>query len=308
MIKIIAGTSSANLAEEVAKLLNIKLSKSEIIRFDNSECRVRILDDVIDSEVFVIQSASNPTDANYMELFFTGDALKRSEAKKITAIIPYLGYARQNIQHRKGENVSANVIIKFLETVGFNEVILFDIHDEATLGIFSIPIVHLSALPMLSEKISQYLKEDVENAAIVSPDQGGIERTRLFAQTMFKSKQVETVVVEKKRNLDKIHQGKAIELFGDVKDKIAVLVDDIVTSGNTLINAANLVIQSGAKKVVAAFTHADFVPDAVQKLENSKIEKIFTTDTIWLDQKQLSDKIEVISVAEIIAKEIKKRI
>lgn len=305
MFKIIAGTSSKQLANSVVKLLNAKLISTESIRFDNSEFRVRIQEDVKDSHIHVIQSGSNPTDRNYMELFFIGDALRRSEAKKITAIIPYFGYARQNIQHRSGEDVSANVIVKFLETIGFDEVMLFDIHDEATLGIFSIPVVHLSALPMLSKKVSEYLKEEVKNAVIVSPDQSGVERSRLFAQAIFKNKQVDTVVVEKKRDLDKIHQSKAIEIFGDVKDKVAILVDDIATSGNTLINAANLVLQNGAKKVIAVITHADFAPDTVQKLELSKIDKIFTTDTITLNEKYISDKIEVVSIAEIIAASLK---
>ncbi|MFH1826831.1 MAG: ribose-phosphate pyrophosphokinase [bacterium] len=305
MIKIIAGTRNIQLANAVANLLKTKPIKTEIVRFANSETRIRILENITDEHVFVIQSGSNPTDISYMELFFTGDALRRSEAKKITAIIPYFGYARQNIQHRSGEDVSANVIVKFLETIGYNEVILFDIHDEATLGIFSIPVVHLSALPILSKKVSEYLKEEAENVAIVSPDQSGVERARLFAQALFENKQVDIVVVEKKRDLDKIHQSKAIEVFGDVKNKIAVLVDDIATSGNTLINAADLVLQNGAKKVIAVFTHADFAPDTVQKLNDSKIDKIFTTDTITLNQKQLSDKIEVVSVAEIIASSLK---
>lgn len=308
MIKIITGTSCVKLSEEVSKLLNIKLSKVEVVRFDNSETRVRIVDDVKENDVYIIQSASNPTDVNYMELFFAGDALKRSEAKKITAIIPYLGYARQNIQHRTGENVSANVIVKFLETVGFDEVILFDIHDEATLGIFSIPTVHLSALGQLAENVLRFLKNVSSDVVVATPDQAGVERARFFSQTLFKNKSEDIVVVEKKRDLDKLHQSKAVEVFGDVKNKTVILVDDIVTSGNTLINAANLVIKNGAKKVYAAVVHADFSPDAVTKIEESIIEKLFTTNTITLKDNKISNKIEVISVAEIISKEIKKRI
>lgn len=308
MIKIITGTSCIKLSEEVSKLLNIKLSKTEIIRFDNSETRVRVVDDVKESDVYVIQSASNPTDTNYMELFFAGDALKRSEAKKITAIIPYLGYARQNIQHRTGENISANVIVKFLEAVGFDEVILFDIHDEATLGIFSIPTVHLTGLGLLAEKVLSYVKNDVSDLVVATPDQSGVERARFFSQYLFKNKSDDIVVIEKKRDLDKLHQSKAVEIFGDVKNKTVILVDDIITSANTIINAADLAIKNGAKKVYAAAVHADFSPDAVSKIDSSKIEKLFTTNTITLKEETRSKKIEVISVAEIIAKEIKKRI
>jgi len=301
MIKIIAGTSSIRLADAVAKFLKVNLLKTEFVRFANSEARIRILEDVSDEHVFVIQSASNPTDVNYMELFFTGDALKRSEAKKITAIIPYLGYARQNIQHRKGESVCANVIIKFLETVGFDEVILFDIHDEATLGIFSIPVVHLSALPLLAKNVSNFLKNNLNDVVVVTPDQGGVERARFFSQSLFKNKLGDIVVVEKKRDLDKLHQSKAIEVFGDVKGKTAILVDDIITSGNTMINAADLVIKNGAKKIIAVAVHSDFSPDALQKINLSKIEKLFTTNTITLNQKHVSKKIEIVSVASVIA-------
>jgi ribose-phosphate pyrophosphokinase len=306
MIKIIAGSSSKSLAETVSSLLSTKILNTEAIRFDNSELRVRIVDDVKDSEVLVIQSGSNPTDENYMELFFTADALKRGEAKKITALIPYFGYARQNIQHRSGENVSANVIIKFLESIGYDEIILFDIHDEATLGIFSIPVVHLSAMPILANKISTYLGEDVKNAVVVTPDQSGVERARLFADSLFPNKKSDIVVVEKKRDLNKLHQSQAVEVYGDVKNKIAILVDDIATSGNTLINAADMVIENGAVKAISAIVHSDFSPDAVEKINKSKIEKLFTTDTITLEQKQSSAKIEIVSVATIIANELKK--
>ena len=308
MIKIIAGTSSKSLSEAVSKLLNIKLLKTEFVRFENSELRVRIQDDVKDSEVLVIQSGSNPTDENYMELFFTGDALKRSEAKKVTAVIPYFGYARQNIQHRSGEDVSANVIIKFIETIGYDEVVLFDIHDEATLGIFSIPTVHLSAMPLLAQKISTYLNSSLKNVVVVSPDQAGVERARLFADSLFPNKKSDIVVVEKKRDLDKLHQSRAVEIYGDVKDKIAILVDDIATSGNTLINAAELVIKNGAIKVISAIVHPDFSPDAVEKINNSKIEKLFTTDTITLKDNQTSEKIDISSVASIIAQHLKKSV
>ena len=243
-----------------------------------------------------------------MELFFTGDALKRSEAKKVTAVIPYFGYARQNIQHRSGEDVSANVIIKFIETIGYDEVVLFDIHDEATLGIFSIPTVHLSAMPLLAQKISTYLNSSLKNVVVVSPDQAGVERARLFADSLFPNKKSDIVVVEKKRDLDKLHQSRAVEIYGDVKDKIAILVDDIATSGNTLINAAELVIKNGSIKVISAIVHPDFSPDAVEKINNSKIEKLFTTDTITLKDNQTSEKIDISSVASIIAQHLKKSV
>ena len=168
--------------------------------------------------------------------------------------------------------------------------------------------MHLTALGLLAEKVLGHFKNNTSDLVVATPDQAGVERARFFSQTLFKNKSEDIVVIEKKRDLDKIHQSKAVEVFGDVKNKTVILVDDIVTSGNTIINAANLVIKNGAKKVYAAAVHADFSPDAVSKIDSSKIEKLFTTNTITLKNNKLSKKVEIVSVAEIIAKEIQKRV
>ena len=172
-MKIFTGTANPPLAEKVAKELQTALSKYEVISFANSEIRVTIQDEVKDETCVVVQPTSNPTDTHLMELLFFADALKREGAEEIIGVVPYFGYARQNIQHRKGEAVSANVIINFLEIVGFTKIILFDIHDEATLGIFNIPVTHLSALPLLAAKIRKDLGST--DSVIVSPDQAGVE-------------------------------------------------------------------------------------------------------------------------------------
>ncbi len=310
MIKLFSGTSNQKLAEKIAQQLNIKLSKTEIVRFANSEVRVRIEEDVKDQTCVVIQSTSNPTDTHLMELFFFCDALKRSEAKKVIGVIPYFGYARQNIQHREGECVSANVIIRFLESIGFSKIYVVDLHDEATEGVFSIPFKNLTALPLLAEKIKEYLSNkginaDIENIAIVSPDQGGVERARKFGESFFNTSDFPLTVVEKRRNLAKIHVSKAVGIYGDVKGKIVILVDDIITSGSTLVNAAELCLASGARFALAAIVHHDFSKQAPEKLENSPLEKIFTTDTISLLEDQKFKKLEEVSVAALLAKELK---
>ena len=145
------------------------------------------------------------------------------------------------------------------------------------------------------------MKDNLKNVVVVTPDQAGVERARFFSQSLFKNKSEDIVVVEKKRDLDKLHQSKAIEVFGDVKGKTAILVDDIITSGNTMINAAELVIKNGAKKIIAVAVHPDFSPDAVTKINSSKIEKLFTSNTITLKKDQLSKKIEIVSIASVIA-------
>lgn len=305
MVKLFSGTNSFDLAEKVAKLSNISLAKAEIIRFENSEARVRIIDNVKDQVCAVVQTTSNPTDASIMELLFFCDALKRSEAKKVIAIIPYFGYARQNIQHREGEDVSAHIIIKLLESVGFDEIWTFDLHDEGTQGIFSVPLKHFSALPLLAETVKIYLK-NTDDVVTASPDQGGVERGRIFSEAFSGSKNEELVVIEKKRDLEHIHKSKAISIYGDVKNKTVILVDDIVTLGGTLLNAVKLCLENGAKRIVAAVIHHDFASDVCQRLQDSQIEKFFTTDSIFLPKEQKFPKLEEVSIASFIAEELKK--
>jgi len=297
MMKLFSGTANKKLAEEIAKEMHVKLAKAEVIRFGNSEIKVFIQETVKDKECFIVQPTSNPTDTHLMELFFFADALKRGEAKKIVGIIPYFGYARQNREHRPGEAVSVNVVIKFLETVGFNEIYTVDLHDEGTEGIFSIPFKNISVLPYLVKKI----KKDYANDKIViaSPDQGGVERARLVA-----SPESDIVVIEKKRDLDAIHQAKAINLFGNVDGKTVVLVDDIITSGRTIVSAAELCLKHGAKKTIAAITHHDFTQEAPHFLQSSCLEKIYSTNSIELHPEQKIPKLKEFSIARLIVENI----
>ncbi len=310
MIKIFSGSASNNLAKEISKILKDPLAKSETIRFDNSEVKVTIKEKVKDKTCFIIQSTSNPTDTNLVELFFFADALKRNGAKEIVAIIPYFGYARQNREHLPGESVSVNVVIRFLETIGFKAIYTVNIHDEATEGIFSIKFKNLNAFDILGKKVSHYLKNHnkIDEVAIVSPDQGGVERAQLFAENFFHSSNVDIAVIEKRRNLKKIHQSEALNLYGDVKNKTAIIVDDIITSGGTLIHAAEFCLKRGAKRVIACIVHHDFSPKAPKllSLPNSPIEKIFTTNTIELKPEQKFSQLEEVSIAPLIADEIKK--
>lgn len=307
MLKLFSGTANTKLSQEVAKIIKLPISKSEVVRFGDSEVRVRVEDAVKNQTCAVIQPTSNPTDNNLMELFFFCDALRRQEAKKVIGIIPYFGYARQDTQHREGECVSANVVIRFSESIGFSKIYTIDLHDKATEGVFTIPFKDLSAFPTLAHEVKDYLKK--EKFSIISPDQGGIERARKFGEYFFSgtaSKETFSLgVIEKRRNLEKLHITKALDLYGDVKNTIAILVDDIITSGITLINAAQLCLDRGAKKVLAVGVHHDFSSQAPQDLQKSPIEKIFTTNTILLKEEQKFSKLKEISVAPLIAAELK---
>jgi len=243
-----------------------------------------------------------------MELFFFCDALRRQEASKVIGVIPYFGYARQDVQHRPGECVSANVVIRFLESIGFNKIYTINLHDEATEGVFSIPFKNISALPLLADTVKDYLGASgatPEQVSVVSPDQGGIERARKFGEHLFGTPDFTLSLIEKRRNLQKIHQSKALDLYGNVKDKTVVLVDDMTTSGGTLIHASTLCMERGAKRVMAAIVHHDFSDDAPAKIQASALDRFFTTDTIALKPEQKFDKLTEVSVAALIAEELK---
>jgi len=300
---LFSGTAHPKLSKEVEQLLKIKLGKTEIIRFDNSEVRVRILENVQNKSVAVIQPTSNPTNHSLMQLFFFCDALKREGAKDITAVIPYFGYARQNIQHRKGEAVSAHVVIDILEHLGFSKVITFDLHDEGLMGVFSVPFVHLSGLSVMAQQMKRDLKNISKEAiAIVSPDQGGIERARMFGRSLFGSEDFDLVIIEKKRDQDHKHQSTALDIYGDVRGKTAILIDDIVTSAGTLLHAADMCLDRGAKDVYAAITHHDFSTKAPERIQNSSLKAFYTTNTIPLRPSQNFAKLHEISIAQEIAK------
>ena len=309
MSKIFAGSASTKLSSRICELLNANLSKKEVVTFDNSEIRVCIQEDVKNDTCVIIQSTSNPTNARLMELFLTADALKREEAKKIIAVIPYFGYARQDIQHRPGDCVSVNVVIRFLESIGIHKVYIVDLHDEATQGVFNIPFKHISALPLLAESIKKYLIDnniviEPRNLAIISPDQGGIERARKFGESLYGHSNFDIAVTEKRRDLDHIHQSRALNLYGEVKDRHAIIVDDIVTSGRTLVHASEFALAQGANTVIAAIVHHDFGEDTPKLLEDSPISKIFSTNTIHLDQKFYFEKMVEVDVSSSISREL----
>ncbi len=325
MFKLFSGSAHPQLSQEVSRLLHIPLSKAEVVRFGNSEVKVTIQEDVKHTTCYVLQPIANPTDTHLMEFFFFCDALRRQEARKVIGIIPYFGYARQDIQHRPGECVSVNVIIRFFESIGFAKIYTVDIHDEATEGVFSIPFKNLSSLSLLAREVKEYLSDSnrfqpfgsaqgkpiptdlTDLSIVVSPDQGGVERARDFGTYFYGTEDFSLGVVEKRRSLDKIHQSKAIELYGEVDGKIVILVDDIITSGNTLINAANLCLTRGAKKVLAAVVHHDLPPTPPISLisPNSPIQKLFTTNTIALKPEQKFAKLHEISIASLISEELK---
>lgn len=307
MFKLFSGTANQKLGEEIAKLLKLPLAKAEVVRFGNSEVKVTIKEEVKNQDCVVIQSSSNPTDTNLMELLFFCDALKRQETKKVIGIVPYFGYAKQNVQHRVGECISVNVIIRFLEAIGFDKIYTFDIHAEATGGVFFIPFKNLTAFPLLAKKLADYFNQigiNKKEVVLVSPDQGAVEKVRNFGRHFYGTSNFSQTVIEKQRDQNTIHKASPLGLYGNVKDKNAVIVDDMVVSGSTLLPAVDLCLEKGAKDVYAAIVHHDFTSDAPKKIQDSKLIKFFTTNTIALTEQQKFPKLKEFSVAPIIAEEL----
>ncbi len=308
MLKLFSGSAHPGLASEVAKLLGISLSEAEVVRFGNSEVKVTVKENVKYQTCAIIQPTTNPTDTNLIELCFFCDALRRQEAKRVVGIVPYFGYAKQNIQHREGECVSANVVIKLMESIGFSKIYAFDLHDEATAGVFTIPFKNVSAFKLLAEHLKNYFKKDniPDNEIVfVSPDQGAVEKVRNFGTYYYGTDNFHEAVIEKKRDQNIAHRAKPMDLYGDVKDKIAVIVDDMVVSGSTVAPAVDLCLERGAREVYAAVVHHDFTEKAPKIMQESKLKKFFTTNTIPLKKEHEFPKLEVVSVAQLIADELK---
>lgn len=297
-MKIFSGNSNLPLAEKIAEKLNTKLSSLEIHVFSDGEQRIRVIEKVVDEDCVVVQSTSAPVDENYMELFFIIDALKRSGAKSVTAVVPYLGYQRQDHVFRDGEAVSLEVVAKTLESVGADKIITFDLHSIKIPEVFNITISHLSALSIFAEKIKQI---DGSDMVLVSPDEGGIRRIKLLSAMLGN---MPVAVINKDRDLA---TGKVTSdgIIGNVKNKTVFILDDMISTGGTLKMASKLLKKKGAGKIFVFVTHAVLSGDFKNNLSSPEIEKVFTADTIFVPDDKIFPKLEILSVAEMIADSLK---
>ncbi len=301
-MKLFSGQANKPLALEIAKHLKMKLSQTEIHIFPDGEKRVRIFDETVGEDCFVVQSASTPADTNYMELFFITDALKRGGAGQITAIIPYLGYERQDHLFRVGECVSLEVIAKILKTVGVDRVIAFDLHSIKIPEIFGIPVVHLSALSLFAKKIREK-KLDDGGTVLVSADMGGIRRIKLLSEML---NNMPYASIEKNRDLS-TGEVSTTGIEGEVLQK-AIIVDDMISTGSTIVASANLLKEKGVRQLYVFATHPVFSADAPKILQESGVKEIFVTDTIFVPEEKRFPKLQIFSVSDMIAKEIKNKI
>lgn len=297
-MKVISGSANKDLAEKVAKELGISLSPVEIFIFPDGERRIQIKESVLDQDVLIVQPASPPVDTNYFELFFLADAAQRSGARTISAVIPYLGYQRQDHIFRDGEAVSLDVVVKTLQSVGINKVIAFDLHTIKIVEEFSIPMSHLSALPIFAEYIESHNWAGLDTV-LVSPDKGGIRRIKLISQML---SDMPYAVIEKNRDVNTGHIEMA-GITGEVTHR-ALIVDDMISSGKTIVKAAELLSQNGAEEIYVFATHAIFSDEAPQILEDSSVTKVYVSDTVLVPESKKFPKLEILSIAPHIAKEV----
>ncbi len=291
---LFSGSSNQTLAKKVAEELHITLGKVDLSRFADGEVRPWIQEDVRDKTVFVLQSLSTPMDEYIMEMSLMGDALRRSAPKTMVAVIPYLGYSRQDKQHRVGEPISSRVIAKFIEISKFKEVIVVDLHNDAIVGFFQIPVTHISAMPVLVNAIK---KLHVTDPVVVSPDVGGVRRARNFAYQL----DADLVVMEKKRFIDRHDVSENFQIIGDVKGRTVIINDDMISTGGTIIHSADALRQAGATSVIVCATHAVLAGDAKTNLEKAAIDHLILTDTIIDSEDRLPKGTTIVSVASTIA-------
>ena len=298
-MRIIAGTSNLPLSEKVAKYLGDKITDASIRRFADEEVYVEIKENIRGEDVFIIESLSFPANDNLMELLVIIDALKRASAKRITAVIPYYGYARQDRKPGPRTPISAKLVANLITTAGADRVLTLDLHAEQIQGFFDIPTDNLFAGPVFAKDINE--KYNIENLVAVSPDIGGVVRARAIANKLGAS----IAIVDKRR--PKAGESEVMNIIGDVADKDCIILDDIIDSAGTICNAADRVIELGASSITAYTTHGVLTGKAVEKIEKSKLTELVITDSINNDEKsQLSKKIRVISVSDLLGEAIKR--
>ncbi|MAE43361.1 ribose-phosphate pyrophosphokinase [Candidatus Woesearchaeota archaeon] len=297
-IKLISGTANKSLALEVAKHLKKELTPIEMHRFNDGEIYARILESVRGCDVFVIQPTSPDVNSNLMELLIMVDALKRCSPARITAVIPYFGYARQDRKARPREPISAKLVAKMLETAGVDIVMAFDLHVPQLQGFFDIPSDNLDLIPLYAEHI---LKKKLKDIVFVSPDVGGLTRARALANVIH----APIAIIDKRRPRQGVT--KVEHVIGNVKDKTAILADDIIDTAGTITAAASLIKKHGAKEVYVLATHPVLSEPAIERLENSVIKEIFVTNTIELPEEKKIKKINVISIGSLLAETIKRQ-
>ncbi|HEY5627554.1 MAG TPA: ribose-phosphate pyrophosphokinase [Nitrospira sp.] len=297
-LMIFSGNANPALAHEICAFLGVKLGEATVSSFSDGEIRVRIEENVRGADVFVVQSSCEPVNDSLMELLIMIDALKRSSANRITAVIPYFGYARQDRKDQPRVPISAKLVADLISTAGTDRVLTMDLHAGQIQGFFNVPVDHLYALPVLLDYIT---KKKVNDLVIVSPDAGGVERARAFAKRL----QANLAIIDKRR--EGPNQAQIMNIIGDVEGKSALLLDDMIDTAGTIVQGAHACADKGAREVWTACTHAVLSGPALERLQNSALAQVVTTNTIPLRGKeQICPKIHQLSVAPLLGEAIRR--
>lgn len=298
-IQLLTGNAHRDLAEEVASRLGMKLTDTTVTTFSDGEIMVQINENVRGADVFIIQSTCSPVNHNIMELLLLTDALRRASSSRITAVIPYYGYARQDRKVQPRVAISSKLVADLIEAAGVHRVLTVDLHAGQIQGFFDVPVDHLYAMPVIID----YIKEHYKNGelVIVSPDAGGVERARGFAKRLGSS----LAIIDKRR--EKANECQIMNVIGDVKDKDTLILDDMIDTAGTMVQAAEVLKEKGAKRIGAACTHAVLSGPAIERINNSALEEVIVTDTIPLDsKKEKCSKLTILSIADLLAEAIKR--
>ena len=295
-LSIFAGNSNLPLANKISEYLSKPLGKMKVNRFSDGEIQVEIHENVRRQEIYVIQSTSYPVNDNLVELLLLIDAFKRSSASRITAVIPYFGYSRQDKKVSPRVPISAKLVADLLECTGVHRVITMDLHAGQIQGFFNCPVDNLYSAPVIIDEIKTRFPE---NLVVVSPDAGGVERARAYAKRL----NAGLAIVDKRRSAP--NQAKAMAIIGDVQDKIAIIIDDMVDTAGTLAEASGVIVENGAKAVHAYCTHPVLSGPAIDRINKSSLSSLVATDTIPLSEEaKQCDKIKTLSIAKLVGEAI----
>jgi len=296
-LKIFTGSANPLLAEELCGCLGIPLGKASLRQFADGEIYLQIQENVRGADVFVIQPTCTPVDSNLMELLLMMDALKRASAERITAVLPYYGYARQDRKDKPRVPISARLVAALLETAGADRVLTLDLHAAQIQGFFDIPVDHLFAAPVM---IEHFKALSVPDMTVVSPDAGGVERARAFAKRL----NAPLAIIDKRR--EEANVAEVMNVVGDVKNRSCLLVDDLIDTAGTLVKGAEALIEKGAASVSACATHAVLSGPAVSRIEASCLKEVIVTNSIPLsDEKINCSRIKTLSIAKLLAEAIR---
>ncbi len=298
-MKILTGNSNKHLSRKISKYLKNKLVNSSIRKFSDGEIYIEINENIRGNSIFIIQGISSPANDNLMELLLCIDALKRSSAKNITAVIPYFGYARQDRKVVPRTSISAKLVSNLITKAGADRIVTVDLHAGQIQGFFDIPVDNLFATPIFSRHIKKKIKS--KNLICVAPDVGGVERARALGRKL----DIGLAIIDKRRPAP--GKSQVMNVIGNVKGKTCIIVDDIIDSGGTIVNAADALSKRGAKEVHVYVTHGVLSGEAVEKIEKSKIKNLVVTDTIDnSDKVKKSRNLEVLSISNLLAEAMKR--